>query len=342
MKTVSAAIIGASGYTGEELIRLLCNHPKVELAAVTSRQHAGKPVSDFYPHLPVSQSLLFSQPTDAALDACDVFFLALPHGEARNYAEPILKKGKMVLDLSADFRIKNRAVFSEFYHGEAPPQELLNMAAYGSPETNLEAVSKAKFVACAGCYPTSVLLALAPALANGLLDTKSIVINSMSGVSGAGRKADISLLFAECNENVRAYSIGNHRHVPEIEQELSRVAGESVMVQFTPHLLPVTRGILTTITASPKSGLPDSETLQGIYRDYYRNKPFVRLCEKALPEINKVVFSNRCDVAARIDARTNRLLFFSAEDNLTKGAGGQAVQCFNLMQGWNETEGLPR
>jgi N-acetyl-gamma-glutamyl-phosphate reductase len=340
---LSIGIVGASGYTGEELVRLILAHPRLDLAVVTSRQYAGKPLAEIFPHLPLPPTLLFSSPNPAELaPLADVFFLALPHGEARRYAEPLLAAGRRVLDLSADFRIRDTAQFQAYYDHEPAPQSLLDQAVYGSPETHRDEIPSARLIACPGCYPTSVLLAMAPALAKGWIKPDSIVINSMSGVSGAGRKADVALLFAECNESVKAYGIARHRHVPEIEQELSRMANQPVTVQFTPHLLPVTRGILTTITCEPSGKLPEPTELQAHYEAFYAEAPFVRVCRPPmLPEIRHVARTNRCDVAARTDPRTGRLLFFSAEDNLTKGAAGQAIQCLNLMMNWPETEGLP-
>ena len=342
MATLNVAVVGAAGYTGEELLRLLPRHPRVKLAAVTSRQHAGKRAREVFPHLALPDDLRFIAPDAAALAGeAEAFLLALPHGEAEPYATALVAAGRTVLDLSADFRIKDGARFEQFYGQKPAPQALRDQAVYGNPETNAAALRGAKLVAVPGCYPTSVLLALAPALQAGLIDRDVIVVNSASGVSGAGRKADVALLFAEVNESVKPYGVATHRHVPEIEQELARVAGRAVTVQFTPHLLPVNRGILTSIVARPSGALPAREHLECIYADYYADKPFVRVCTGSeLPEIRRVTLSNRCDVAVRVDERTGRLLFFSAIDNLTKGAAGQAVQCLNVLRGWPETEGL--
>ncbi|MEZ5406096.1 MAG: N-acetyl-gamma-glutamyl-phosphate reductase, partial [Verrucomicrobiia bacterium] len=266
------------------------------------------------------------------------------HGEATPIVESLLKTGKKIIDLSADFRLKDRNRYVEYYNAQPASQTLLNLAVYGNPELYREAISQAQFIACPGCYPTSILLALAPLLKENKIKTDSIVIHSSSGVSGAGRKADLALLFAECDENVKPYSVGHHRHIPEIEQELSRVASEPVTVQFTPHLLPVRRGILTSIVVEPrdKKSLPPQQEVETWYTRFYDKKPFVRFLNRSLPEIKHVAWTNRCDIAVRVDSRTSRLLIFSALDNLTKGAGGQAIQCLNLMMDWNETEGLPR
>lgn len=343
MKKITAAIIGASGYTGEELMRLLLRHPMIELVAATSRQYIGKRIVEIYPHLVEAGTLTFTAPELTSINA-DVFFLAMPHGEAIPLVESLLKTGKKIIDLSADFRLKDRNRFVEYYNAQPASQTLLNLAVYGNPELYSGAITQTQFIASPGCYPTSILLALAPLLKENKIKTDAIIINSLSGVSGAGRKADLSLLFAECDENVKPYSVAHHRHIPEIEQELSRVANQQVTVQFTPHLLPVRRGISTSIVVEPrdKKNLPTQQEVDALYSRFYDKKPFVRILNRSLPEIKHVAFSNRCDIAVRVDARTSRLLIFSALDNLTKGAGGQAIQCLNLMMGWDETEGLPR
>lgn len=341
---LKVAIVGASGYTGEELIRLVLAHPRLCLAAVTSRQQAGQLLNDRYPAAP--SGLAFQDLDAAALSKlADVFFLALPHGESRKFAEPLLDSGKTVLDLSADFRIKDREVFQRYYSYEAPDDALLQRAAYGQPETNRAALKGAKLIACPGCYPTSIILPLAPLLAAKIIDPDHIIINSMSGVSGAGRKAEIDLLYCECNESARAYGGTTHRHIPEIEQELTRLAECRTTVQFTPHLLPITRGMLTTIVARPAKNipLPDTDTLLAEFREFYRNSPFVRvLASGKMPRIADVARTNRCDLSALADPRTGNILLYSAIDNLTKGAGGQALQCLNIMRGWPESEGLPQ
>ena len=341
MEKTPVAVIGASGYTGEELMRLILEHPFLQLTLATSRTYSGQRISEIYPHLIKADNLTFSAPTMKELQSQKekIFFLALPHGEALSIAEPLLKAGKIVIDLSADFRLKNREFFSTYYHTEAAPQALLDQAVYGNPELYAEQIRKANFIACPGCYPTSILLALAPLLANEMINPEEIIINSLSGVSGAGRKAEISLLFAECAESVKPYSVSNHRHIPEIEQELSRIADKKVTVQFTPHLLPIRRGILTSITVKPLT--KKISDIEKVYQNFYSNKPFVRILTKALPEIKHVAFTNRCDIAVRHDSRTGNLLIFSALDNLTKGAAGQAIQCLNLIMNWPETEGLP-
>ncbi|HPA19333.1 MAG TPA: N-acetyl-gamma-glutamyl-phosphate reductase [Verrucomicrobiae bacterium] len=336
-----AAVVGASGYTGEKLVKILCGHPRIELAYATSRQHAGRALSEVFPELGGRVSLRFAEPDPSRIAAAaDVAFLALPHGESGKLAGPLLQAGLAVLDLSADLRLKDRAVYREYYGVDAPEQGLIDLAPYGSPETNREAIAGARLIAVPGCYPTSVLLALAPAMSARLLDPNSIIVASASSPTGAGRKVDPAYLFAECHENVRAYGVLRHRHTPEMEQELSRVGGERVTVQFIPHLVPLNAGIHTTVIASCRGELPGQAGLDEMYRGYYARAPFVRVCVGGLPEVRRVAGTNVCEVAARVDERTGRLLFFSAEDNLVKGAAGQAVQCLNVMRGWPEEEGL--
>lgn len=333
--------MGASGYTGEKLLKILLGHPRVKPSFASSRQYAGRAVADVFPELAAIGELQFSEPEPARVAAvAEVAFLALPHGESAKIAGPLMKAGLAVLDLSADLRIKDREVYRNYYGIDAPPRELIDVAAYGSPETNREAIKKSRLIAVPGCYPTSVLLGLAPALSARLLDPASIVVASASSPTGAGRKVDPAYLFAECHENMRAYGVLGHRHTPEMEQELSRVAKERVTVQFVPHLVPLNVGIHTTTVGTFRGVVLDQDGVDAIYRDYYFREPFVRVCKGKLPEVRRVAGTNVCEVAARVDKRTGRLLVFSAEDNLVKGAAGQAVQCLNVMMGWPEEEGL--
>jgi N-acetyl-gamma-glutamyl-phosphate reductase len=269
-----------------------------------------------------------------------IAFLALPHGLAAEYAKPLLDAGLRVIDLSADFRIKDGEVYAEFYGEKHPAPELLAESVYGMPELYRESIRPARLVASPGCYPTSIILPLHPLLKQRLIDPASIVITSLSGVSGAGRKAEVAYLYAECNENARAYGVPKHRHLAEIEQELGFAAGEKVTVNFTPHLIPLNRGILTTIYASPVQGIWADEIF-GALTGAYRDEIFVRLQgDKAAPEIKNVVHTNFIDIAWRHDPRTGRIILLSAEDNLVKGAAGQAVQCLNVMCGWPEAAAL--
>jgi N-acetyl-gamma-glutamyl-phosphate reductase len=335
MKKTKAAIIGASGYSGQELIRLLLRHPHVEITQFTSRQYAGKTVAEIFPRFRGQIDAMFVEPNVDRIGA-EVAFLALPHGVAAEFAPALLRKETKVLDLSADFRLKSAAVYKEFYEHDHPAPELLAQSVYGLPELHRDQIRGAKLVACPGCYPTSIILGAAPAIQKGLGKADSIIATSLSGVSGAGRKVAEEYLFTECNESARAYGVPKHRHLSEIEQEISLLAGSSVTISFTPHLIPINRGIVSTIhmTLAKKP-----EDALAVYRDFYKDEPFVRVIE-SLPDTKNVAGSNFCDISVRIDPRTNRLIVVSALDNLTKGAAGQAVQCLNLMCGYEESSGL--
>jgi len=364
MEKKQVAIVGASGYSGEELVRLLLNHPFAELTAVTSRQYAGRTLGEIFPKFanqPRAKGLRFTEPNVESLaKEAQVVFLALPHGLAAEFAAPLLRTGCKVIDLSADFRVKNPSVYKEYYAHDHPAPELLSQAVYGLPEVYRSKIQTSTLIASPGCYPTSILLPLVPLLKAGLISASGIIADSLSGVSGAGRKAELDYLFVECNESVRPYGVSKHRHLSEIEQELSLAAGETVTIQFTPHLIPVNRGILSTLYLAPlgavvengvsgSTGAPGnvapleaiSEQIASCYRAAYAQEPFVRLLEgKALPDTKNVVGTNTIEIAWRLDPRTGRLIVMSAEDNLVKGASGQAVQSLNIMCGWPETTGL--
>lgn len=346
------AIVGASGYSGEELVRLLLSHPHAELSAVTSRQYAGQTVAQVFrkfAHYPRARDLRFSEPKAELLaKQASLVFLALPHGVAAEFAVPLLQLGCQVIDLSADFRVKSAAVYKEFYAHDHPAPGLLAQAVYGLPEFYRARIKPAMLVASPGCYPTSILLPTLPLLKAGLIEPDSIIADSLSGVSGAGRKAELDYLFVEANESARPYGLPKHRHLSEIEQELSLAAGVPVTIQFTPHLIPVNRGILTTLYLKPAPGAGGARSLEELgakvadcYRTAYADEPFVRLLEgKGLPDTKNVVGTNVLELAWRLDPRTGRLIVMSAEDNLVKGASGQAVQSMNLMCGFPETAGL--
>jgi len=352
MKTKKVAIVGASGYSGEELVKLLLNHPHAELVAVTSRQSAGQTLAQVFPKFashPKARELRFVDPNAELLaKQADIVFLALPHGVAAEYAVPLLNAGCIVIDLSADFRLKNADVYKEFYAHDHPAPELLAKSVYGLPEFYREQIKKASLIASPGCYPTSILLPVIPLLTAGLIKPHGIIADSHSGVSGAGRKAETDYLFCECNESVRPYGVPKHRHLSEIEEQLSIVAGTKVVIQFTPHLMPVNRGILTTLYLAPSEHFSDvagatqlGEKISACYAKAYANEPFVRVLEgKALPDTKNVVGTNVCEIAWRLDPRTGRLIVMSAEDNLVKGASGQAVQSMNILCGFPETAGL--
>jgi N-acetyl-gamma-glutamyl-phosphate reductase len=344
MKTKKVAIVGASGYSGEELVRLLLNHPHAELVAVTSRQNAGQTLAQVFPKFashPKSKNLRFTEPNAEVLaKQADVVFLALPHGVAAEYAVPLLKAGAVVIDLSADFRLKSADVYKEFYAHEHPAPDLLKKSVYGLPEVYRDEIKKSQLIASPGCYPTSILLPTIPLLKAGLIKPAGIIADSMSGVSGAGRKAELDYLFVECNESVRPYGVPKHRHLSEIEEQLSFAAKAKVVIQFTPHLIPINRGILTTLYLEPTENLTE-EKISATYQKFYGDEPFVRLLAgKALPDTKNVTGTNVIEIAWRLDPRTNRFIVMSAEDNLTKGASGQAVQSLNILCGWPETAGL--
>lgn len=346
-KKIPVAIVGASGYAGEDLVRLLLAHAGADLVAITSRQYAGQTLAQVFPkfsHYPKAKSLRFTEPNAELLakDA-EVVFLALPHGVAAEFAVPLLQLGCKVIDLSADFRVKDPAVYKEFYAHDHPAPELLAKSVYGLPEAYRNEIKNATLVACPGCYPTSILLPTLPLLRAKLIEPNGIIADALSGVSGAGRKVELDYLFAECNESMRPYGVPKHRHLSEIEQELSKAAGATVTIQFTPHLIPVNRGILTTLYLQPTS--KDVATLNdavaGCYQKAYGNEPFVRIVEgKGLPDTKNVVGTNFLELAWRVDPRTKRLIVMSAEDNIVKGTSGQAIQCFNILSGIPETTGL--
>jgi N-acetyl-gamma-glutamyl-phosphate reductase len=352
MNPKRVAIIGASGYSGEELVRLLLSHPCVQLTAVTSRQYAGQTLAQVFPkfaHHPRARELCFSEPKAELLaKEAEVVFLALPHGVAAEFALPLLQLGCQVIDLSADFRIKSPAVYKDFYACEHPAPALLAQAVYGLPEVYRDQIKSASLIASPGCYPTSILLPCIPLLRAGLVRPAGIIADSLSGVSGAGRKAELDYLFVECNESVRPYGLPKHRHLAEVEQELSLAAGTQVTLQFTPHLVPVNRGILTTLYVAPSVRFDHpgelaefGKQVAACYLAAYLDEPFVRVLEgQTLPDTKNVVGTNVLELAWRLDPRTGRLIIMSAEDNLLKGAGGQAVQSLNLICGFPETTGL--
>ncbi len=337
---MKVSIVGGSGYTGFELLRILAGHTGAEVVSVSSRQYKGQGVTELFPSLRgFYDGLSFKDPSELGSDGGDIFFSALPHGASMEVVPGLLKAGKRVVDLSADFRLHDAGLYRKWY-GEHGAKELLKDAVYGLPELHGERVKGASLVANPGCYPTSALLALAPVMGGGLVETGSIVIDSKSGVSGAGRTPTPGSSFIEVAGGFKPYSVGSHRHTPEMEQELSLLSGGEVSITFVPHLLPVSRGILSTIYAGLKKDLSTAELLAA-YREFYAGKPFVRvLPEGAFPNINQVRGSNYCDIGLVVDGEKKRLVVVSAIDNLVKGASGQAVQNMNLMCGMDETIGL--
>lgn len=339
---MKAAIVGASGYSGEELVRLLSRHPDVTLTAVTSRSLAGKPVAEVMPALQhLVGDLVFSESNPEALASdndLDVYFLALPHGVATEFAKPLFQAGKTVIDLSADFRLDSPTVYKTYYGHPHPAPELLKAAAYVIPELADKKWTQSPLIACPGCYPTSVQLPLVPLLRANIIKASGIVINSYSGVSGAGRKVAEDFIYCERNESMKGYAMPKHRHLSEIEEQLGKAAFTDCVVQFNPHLAPVSRGISTTIVAKA------SATLEELYKTWnaaYAEQPFVNVLPSGtFPDTLKVVGTNRADISAVYDSRTHNFVITAVLDNLLKGASGQAVQILNLKYGFDETAGL--
>ena len=340
---MKVGIVGASGYSGEVLVKLLLGHPRVTLAAVTSRMHAGKPLAQVIPAVRgADRGLKFSDSDAAALAQGDIdlFFLALPHGAAATYAKTLVPAGKRVIDLSADFRIADLATYQKYY-GEHHAPELLPSARFVLPELTAPSwKTEAKLVAAPGCYPTSILVPLVPLLKAGVVTREHIVVNSYSGVSGAGKKAEEMYLFVERAESVKAYGLVKHRHLAEVEEQLALHTGAKTIIQFNPHLAPMRRGIATTITVPAAPGA----TLDGLYaawKNAYAGRPFVQiLASGETPDTAHTVGTNRVDMSAVHDPRTGNFVITAAEDSLVKGASGQAVQIMNLWCGFDEACGL--
>ncbi len=338
---IRVGIIGARGFAGGELLRLGLQHPELQITYVTSESQAGKPVSEGFPGLLGWTDLRFSAFDEAeALAAADAFFLALPDGEAMVRAEALLTAGKRVVDLSGDFRVADQPTFERWYGRTHASPALLSKAVYGMPELRAE-LRDARLVANPGCYPTAILLAVAPLFQAHLAEPDSLIADAKSGVSGAGGRSalDPAFSFAAITDNFRAYGVTGHRHIAEMEQELGRLAGTGVTMGFTPHLLPLMRGILASCYVR-LTGPTTTGELTERYQAFYRDAPFVRVLDGALPELRNVSGSNACHVAVRYDERTGRALCFSALDNLVKGAAGSALQNMNLICGLEETAGL--
>jgi N-acetyl-gamma-glutamyl-phosphate reductase len=334
---IKVGIVGGTGYTGVELLRLLAGHPNAELTAITSRSEKGKPVSALFPNLRGIVELVFSEPTIANLKDCDVVFFATPHGVAQGLVPEILAAGIRVIDLSADFRIRDIDIWEKWYAQEHAAPDLVAQAVYGLPEFNRSAIKAAKLIACPGCYPTSVQLGLKPLLESGAIDVSDIIANSASGVSGAGKQANIANLLSEISDSFKAYGASGHRHQPEIEQGLADMAGEPVGLTFVPHLLPIIRGIHSTLYADLKQDID----VQALFEQHYASEPFVDVLEPdSYPETRTVRGSNTCRIALHRPGNGTKLVILVVEDNLTKGASGQAVQCMNIMFSLDETAGL--
>lgn len=338
---VNIAIIGASGYTGVELARILCNHPEVTIAAATSRQYDGIPLSQVFPNLRKKTDLVCrNHTTEELISMADFFFTAVPHKTAMDIVPDLLAAGKKVVDLSADFRLRDVNLYEKWYQKHTA-SSFINEAVYGLAELYREKIKASRLTANPGCYPTSIILGLAPLLKAGIIDPATIIIDSKSGATGAGRAANVATLFCEVNDGFRPYKVGGtHRHTPEIEQEINCFLDTPVNISFTPHLLPISRGILSTIYAdlNPKANV---DFIQDLYENFYCGQYFVRLLEQGLfPATQHVRGSNFCDIGFTIDERTGRIIIMSAIDNIVKGAAGQAVQNMNLMLGFEETAGI--
>lgn len=335
---IKAGIVGGTGYTGVELLRLLAVHPEVTVTAITSRGEAGRPVADLFPNLRGHFDLCFTDPAAGDLDDCDVVFFATPHGVAQSTVPGMLAKGIKVIDLSADFRIRDVALWEKWYNQPHACPELVGEAVYGLPEVNREKIRGARLIACPGCYPTSVQLGFLPLLEQGLIDTKDLIANSASGVSGAGRQASVGALLAEASDSFKAYGVAGHRHLPEIKQGLEDISGAPVGLTFVPHLLPMIRGIHSTLYATLNNSEVD---LQALYEERFRNEPFVDVMPAGShPETRTVRGSNTCRISVFRPQGGDKVVVLVVEDNLVKGASGQAIQNMNILFDLPEMTGL--
>lgn len=337
---IRAGVVGATGYAGEQLVWILHHHKGVKVEFYSSHNYTDIGFNEVYRNFSglIEDKCISMEQALSRLDSIDVLFVALPHGKTFEFAEKALSMGVKLIDLGADFRLNSKEVYEQWYGLEHQVPSLLESAVYGLPELNRDKIKSCSLLANPGCYPTATILGLAPLLKNGIIDAKSVIVDAKSGVSGAGRSANIATLFTECNESIKAYGAPGHRHTPEIEQELGKLAGEDIFISFTPHLVPMNRGILSTCYGSLKVDIT-TEELMALYKDFYKNEYFVKVLE-TLPETRWVRGSNICHIGMRVDKRTNRVLVMSAIDNLIKGAAGQAVQNMNIMFGLTENEGL--
>ena len=338
---IKAGIIGATGYAGQQLASLLVNHPEAEIKFVSSNSYAGQLFSDIYPQFYkiLDMPLLSTEEAKAAMSDVDVVFTALPNGLVFELAQLALEKGIKIIDFSADFRLDDPDVYEEWYKTEHTAKDLISKQVYGLAELWRDKIKGADLIANPGCYTTASILAISALLReDGLVDTDHIIIDAKSGITGSGRKKDLSLLYAEAGESVKAYGIAHHRHTPEIEQELSKVAGKEIQVQFTPHLMPMKRGILATIYVDLKKDVTEDD-LYAVYEKYYGDENFIRI-RRGMCETRFVVGTNFCDISVRVDRRTHRAIITSCIDNMVKGAAGQAVQNMNTAFGLEETAGL--
>ncbi|MGB2926005.1 MAG: N-acetyl-gamma-glutamyl-phosphate reductase [Limnothrix sp.] len=341
---VSVGIVGASGYGGVQLVRLLNDHPQVELTYLGGNSSAGKPYAEIYPHVGHRIKMIVEAiDLDVIAERCEVVFLGLPNGLACTFAPELVKRGCKVLDLSADYRFEDLETYKTWYKTERTDQETNAIAVYGLPELYREEISKAQLIGCPGCYVTASLLALSPLFKQGLIQPETAIIDAKSGTSGGGRQAKINLLLAEADASLGAYGVASHRHTPEIEQTCSKLASQDIRVQFTPHLIPMPRGILSTVYANLRDPGLVRDDLLTIYNSFYRASPCVEVLPNGVyPQTKWACGTNLCYLGIAVDHRTGRVIVMSAIDNLLKGQSGQAVQCMNLMMGWEETAGLPQ
>lgn len=343
-KKLNVAVVGANGYGGIELVRILVKHPNVDIKLLVSRSEAGKKVSDVFPHLTGmsldkdKEELIFTSPYDSRWDDIDLCFFATPHTVAMSQVSSLLKKGIKVIDLSADFRIKNQLIWEQWYGTRHTAPELIESAVYGLPELNRDEIKSAQLIACPGCYPTSVQMGLLPLITKDLLTTDTIIADVKSGTSGTGRSASLNMIFSERSENFEAYAVTGHRHYPEIKQQLELVLKREVDLIFTPHLVPMVRGIHSTIYAKLKE--PEQD-IQKIFEDYYAGEQFVNiLANKKHPQTKSVTGTNHIQISVFRPPNSDYVTILVVEDNLIKGASGQAVQCMNIMYGIDESTGL--
>jgi len=335
---IKIGIVGAAGYSGAELIKLLLNHPDAEISKLFGNSSVGNRIENVHTSLRGAISLEIEQFDPSALSGIDLLFVALPSGTSMDIIEKAYMNEVRVIDLGGDFRLNDQTIYSQYYKHEHTATQLLNESVYGLSEWNEEAISSAKLIANPGCYPTSILLAIIPLLKNELLKDELISIVSYSGTSGAGKSASTNMIFSEVNESVRAYKVGSHQHNPEIKQYLENFGGKKVSFSFIPHLLPTTRGIYSTIHANVSEGISEKAVMEA-YESHYSVSPFIRLIHQAIPEMKDVLHTNFCDIGFKLNDN-NSLVVFSTIDNLVKGAAGQAIQNMNIMFGLNQTEGL--
>ncbi len=341
---LKAGIVGATGYTGWELIKILLKHPQVEITSLTAKVERPQNIEEIFPDLQGRISLICRnlERVEEVSGKVDLVFLALPHKAAMGFVPRFLQGGKKVIDLSADFRFEDAGVYEKWYDVKHTAKELLKKAVYGLPEFYRAKIKGAALVANPGCYPTSAILGMAPLVKKKLVSCESIIVDSKSGVSGAGRNPSLDFHYPECNESVKAYKVSSHRHLPEMEQEIGKLAGRKVEISFTPHLIPMNRGILSTIYLSLSADFGE-EKIRKTYEEFYRGEPFVKvLPEGCFPATKDVQGTNYCQIGLKVDERTKRVTVVSAIDNLVKGASGQAVQNMNIVYGFQESEGLDK